>query len=496
MLNLKKVWSSKSHLGLAIAALTLVVSGCGTENDLAEGSATGSVTLAKVTDIPQVSADNYDNNINGLITGNTLNSWLDNWSANKPSGVTGKLVILQTSAGGAGFEYIKPDGTNVFTYSVGSSEWVETRSNGVTETVSMVPSGRSMDTFLAKYNIDPAKDMVVCAMGTGGAGQAMRMGRCWYMFRYWGTPKENLAILNGGNDWLGTGTNTSLEAADFSATASTPPLSGSASVKDLPQANMALQATLEDMLDIVPAQDTNLLNDGIFIWDARGNGDGTVGAAYSGNEYSPDDDSDHRNGGATQGHPNGALMLTYTNLLNTTEGYTYKTKAEIQSYLDGNADANSVSFSGADLQAVGVGMAYQTGDVVYTYCETTFRAMITGTATAVIMGLPTRFYDGAMTEWHSMANVVASDGNAILPWDSPWRTDKTSISMFRASGTPADISPRNINDAYASSANAVVIEDMAYKGLSVATSSSSTTTTTTSGSSGGGGVLPANPCGG
>ncbi len=493
MLNLKKVWLSKSHsrLGIAIAALTLVISGCGTENDLADSSATATVTLAKVTDIPQVSADNYDNNVNGLITGNTLNSWLDNWSANKPSGVTGKLVILQTGAGPAGFEYIKPNGTDVFTYSVGSSEWVETRSNGVTETVSMVPSGRSMDTFLAKYNIDPAKDMILCAMGTGGGSPAMRMGRCWYMFRYWGTAKENLAILNGGNDWLGTGTNTSMDATDFSATASTPPLNGSASVKDLPEANMALQATLEDMMNIVPAQDTNLLNDGVFIWDARGNG--TPGTNT--NEYSPDDDTDHRNGGATQGHPNGALMLTYTNMLNTTEGYTYKSKAEIQSYLDGNADGNGNAFAGADLQPVGQGAAYQTGDVIYTYCETTFRAMVTGTVTAVIMGLPTRFYDGAMTEWHSMANVVASDGNAILPWDSPWRTDKTSISMFRVSGDAASISPRNINNAYATSANKVIQDDMAYKGLTVSTSSTSTTTTT-SGSSGGGGVLPANPCGG
>ncbi len=491
MLNIKNVWLTKSHgrLGIAIAAIALVISGCGTENDLASGSAS---KLAGVTDIPQVSADDYNNNVNGLITGNTLNSWLDNWSANKPAGVTGKLVILQTSTGGEGFEYIKPVGNDVATYLVGSSEWVETRSNGVTETVSMVPSGRSMDTFLAKYNIDPAKDMVLCAMGSAGAGQAMRMGRCWYMFRYWGTAKENLAILNGGNDWLGTDTNTSMDASDFSATASTPPLNGSASVKDLPEANMALQATLEDMMNIVPAQDTNLLNDGVFIWDARGNG--TPDA--SNNEYSPDDDGDHRNGGATQGHPNGALMLTYTNLLNTAEGYTYKSKAEIQSYLDGNADGNGAAFAGSDLQAVGQGAAYQSGDVVYTYCETTFRAMITGTATAVIMGLPTRFYDGAMTEWHSMANVVASNGNEILPWDSPWRTDKSSISMFRVSSDAASINPRNINNAYAASANKVIEEDMAYKGLTVVSSSTGTTTTTTTGGGSGGGVIPANPCGG
>jgi 3-mercaptopyruvate sulfurtransferase SseA len=471
---------------LLLAGLSLALTGCGTENDMATTTTTTS-SVAIVTDIPQESADDYNLNVNGLITGDTLKSWITNWTVNRPAGITGKLVILQTSAGGAGFEYIKPDGTNVFTYLVGSSEWIETRSNGVVETVSMVPSGRSVDTFLAKYGINPAVDMIVCAQGTGGASQAMSAGRCWYMFRYWGTPKEHLAQLNGGNDWLGTGTNTALEVTDFDATASTPPLNGTASVKDLPEMNMVLQATLEDMLAIVPAQDVNLLNDGVFIWDARGNGT----PASSGNEYSPDDDTDHRNGGATQGHPNGALMLTYTNLLNTAAGYTYKTKAEILAYMDGSTNG----FAGADLQYVGAGRAYQTGDVVYTYCETTFRAMITGFATSAILGLPTRFYDGAMTEWHSLANVVASDGNAILPWDSQWRTDKTTISMFRTHSTAASISPRNITNAYATSANAVINEDLAYKGYTVSTASTSSSSSS-SGSSSGGGLVPPNPCGG
>lgn len=475
----------RTGIWLLLVGFTISVTGCSTENDLN----TSSSTLSTAADISQTSADDYDDNVNGLITGNTLKSWLTNWTANRPSGVNGKLVILQTQAGGAGFEYIKPDGTNVFTYLVGSSEWVETRSNGVTETVSMVPSGRVMDTFLAKYGIDPANDMIVCAQGTAGGSQAMRAGRCWYMFRYWGTAKENLAMLDGGNDWIGTGTNTTMEATDFIATASTPPMNGTASVKDLPEINVALQATLEDMLAAVPSQDINLLTDGVFIWDARGNG--TPGT--SGNEYSPDDDTDFRNGGATQGHPNGALMLTYTNLLNTTEGYTYKTKAEIQAYLDGEVDGGGNGFAGADLLAVGAGAAYQAGDVVYTYCETTFRAMVTGFATAAIMGLPTRFYDGAMTEWHSMANEIASDGNPILPWDSPWRTDKSTISMFLTNTDPANVSPRNINDAYASTANAIINEDLAYKGYTVSTTSSSTSS---SSSSSGGGVLPPNPCGG
>ncbi|MFC1589640.1 sulfurtransferase [Pseudomonadota bacterium] len=481
----------RTGMWLLLAGFAITATGCGTENDLASSSS----TVSKPADIVQASADNYDDNVNGLITGNTLDSWLTDWEANRPAGITGKLVILQTSAGGAGFEYIKPDGTNVFTFSVDSSEWVETRSNGVTETVSMVPSGRAMDTFLAKYGIDPAEDMIVCAQGAAGAGQSMRAGRCWYMFRYWGTPKEHLAVLNGGNDWNGTGTNSTLEGNDFTDTASVPPMNGTASVKDLPEINMALQATLEDMHNIVPAQDINLLGDGIFIWDARGNTFPASDPGSSSDEYSPDDDSDFRNSGATQGHPNGALLLSYSNLLNSAEGYTFKTKAEIQTYLDGDVDGGGTGFVGADLQPVGLGAGYQEGDVVYTYCETTFRAMVTGIASGVIMGLPTRFYDGAMTEWHSMANEVASDGNPVLPWDSQWRTDKSTVSMFLTNTDPANVAPRNIVDAYASSANAVIIEDLAYKGYVVETTTTADSSDGT-GSSGGGGALPPNPCGG
>ena len=507
MIELKKILLQKgqSRLLLLLASFALVITGCGTENDLGSDSDSSSTAVAKIADIHQESDDNYDNNLNGLITGNTLKTWVDDWESNRPEGITGDLVILQTSTGEAGYEFIGSK-ANVGVYNVGSSEWVEFRSNGVIETRSMVPSGRTVDTFLAKYGIDPSSDMIVCAQGTAGGFSNMKAGRCWYMFRYWGTAKKNLAILNGGNEWVGT--NTDMVQADFSATASAPPLDGAASVKDLPQVNMVLQASLEDMLNVVPAQDVNLLADGIFIWDARGNGTPDLDPAgtdpdvadFSGNnEYYPTDDTDFRNDGATQGHPNGALMLQYGNLLNPTEGYTYKSKAEIQLFLDGNVDANDAGFAGADLQAVGAGAAYQPGDVVYTYCETTYRAMITGFATGVIMGLPTRFYDGAMYEWHSMANVVATDGNTILPWDSPWRTDKSSISMFRENGgsDPTDlVAPRNITNAYASSANAVINEDLAYKGVIVDSGTDSGSDGGSDGGSGGGGVLPPNPCGG
>jgi len=147
------------------------------------------------------------------------------------------------------------------------------------------------------------------------------------------------------------------------------------------------------------------------------------------------------------------------------------------------ADANGMGFVGSNYALVGTGNAYQDGDTIFTYCETTFRAMITGVASAVILGKPTRFYDGAMVEWHSMSYMTDVSGNTILPVNSPWRSDVKSF--YRSATSNTLVNARTITDAYASSANAIVNADKAYK----------TGETVLSGGSGGGGA-PANPCGG
>lgn len=485
MIKAKEHGRARCYLVGLLGAIVLALSGCnGTEDSDSNESVIGSVPVPEGNSPATIASEsdaNYDNNTYGLITGDTLASWINNWTANRPAGISGKLIILQTDDGEG---VITPNNTDVFTYVVGSSEWVETRSNGVVVTKSMVPSGQVMDAFLEKYNIDPNNDMVVCAMGTGGYSQAMRAGRCWYMFRYWGMPKGRVAMLNGGNAWNGNDVNTAL-VVDVPGTPSTPPYTGTATVKDLPQLNFALQATLEDMLQVIPESDVNVLNDGVFIWDAR-----------STNQYNPTGDADFQSG-PVQGHPNGALQLNYTNLLDAANGYTYRSKAELESYLDGNVTADGDSFISGDAPSgVGVGNAYQDGDVIITYCETTFRAMITGFASAAILGKPTRFYDGAMTEWHSLSSKYDSNGELLLPTDSPWRTDIATRSVYIEKSVPVDppadsSSSGYITDAYGSTANQIIIEDFAYKGVGSATSDSGTGS---SGSSGGGAPV-VNGCG-
>lgn len=445
------------------------------------------IVINSPAQIAQVSADNYDDNVNGLITGTTLKRWIDDWAANRPAGITGRLIILQVNKGPAGSEYITPNPAGgVLTYSVPSSRLTMTRSNGVIETQSMVPDGAAMDAFLTDYGIDPTKDMLVCAMGSGSASTAMSMGRCWYMLRYWGVAKEHVAQLNGGAANAGTGvmlgyvgaTATCEEQADGTLVpANCLPRNGNVSVRNLPEENMALQATLGDMIDLVEGRTS------AFLWDARNEaqylGTTPIGGACNSGSF--------QNCGSRAGHPNGALLLEHTEMVDSIG--RYKSKDVLLQYLNGELPAGATSQFKTDVggavATVGAGNAYQAGQTIITYCETTFRAMLTGTVTSMILGIPTRFYDGAMVEWNSLSHIQDKFGEFILPVDSPWRTDTLARSVFTYNTNQSLINARVINDAYYadSNANAIILADKEYKRGS------------TSGSGGGGG-LPSNPCGG
>ena len=477
--------------GLAVTACLALASCGGGGEDTSSGNVVKIVVNTPQT-IAQASADNYNDNVNGLVTAATLKRWMSNWTANRPAGITGKLVIFQSTVGPAGAEYIKPNGATVFTYLSPSSEWIQTRTNGVIETQSMVLDGPSMDALFRKYNVDPVNDMIVCAQGTGSNPNAMGQGRCWYALRYWGVDKKNVAVLNGGNQWInGNG----LDATDFATTASTAPGTGTASVRSIPVDNTALQATFEDLLAVLPASDANKVDDGVLVWDAR-----SIGQYSAGERLEPGDGGftacgaancpppaghnymvTFQNGGSRQGHPRGTLQLQYTNLLDPTKGFSYRPKADLQNFLNGGANAAGTRFVDATYAGVGEGRGYQPGDVIYNYCETTFRAMITGFASAGILGVPVRFYDGAMVEWNSLSNLPDQTGATILPADSPWRTDVKSF--FRPAASASLVARRTITNAYAIHANKIILEDQAYKrGINPADSG---------GSGSGGG----NPCG-
>ncbi|MCZ7560629.1 MAG: hypothetical protein M5U30_11655 [Burkholderiaceae bacterium] len=102
--------------GAAVLGLVLGLQGCGGGGGEDTSAVATKLTVNSPAQIAQESADSYDDNVNGVISGATLKRWIDDWPANRPAGLTGKLVILQVTAGPAGYEYLKSDGKNVFTY--------------------------------------------------------------------------------------------------------------------------------------------------------------------------------------------------------------------------------------------------------------------------------------------------------------------------------------------------------------------------------------------
>ncbi len=501
--------------------LAAILAGCGSGvGDQNNGSTIVAVSPIKLNapaDLTNTSAPDYNDNVSGLITGATLKRWKDDWLNQRPPGITGKLVILQVTAGevvSSGtpavvtgqYSYFKTNNLNAFAFLAASGEWVMTRSNGVISTPSLVLDGPSIDAQLNKYGIDPANDMIVVAQGTANSGNVMSQGRAWLALHYWGVDAKHLAILNGGNKWqFDSG---AMTAADFSATpsavASLP--AGTYSVKNLQVDNTSLIASVGDMLKIVPSSPTaSLKGTGVFLWDARtitqysagymreandGASAGCGTAAYCNAAPTYDYMGSFQNNGSRQGHPNGSVDLNFANLLDSTKGFSYKPLAQLVSYLNGEPDAaGNGMHTGAMVDGVyqqtmvGAGNAYQPGDMIYVFCETTFRAMITGMASNMILGHPTRFYDGAMIEWNSLSNLPDATGNNILPVDSPWRTDVKSF--FRPASNATLVATRQITNAYAPDSNALIVMDKAYK-----------TPAASNVSAPGGGAAPANPCGG
>jgi len=491
-------------LGL-LGATTLLISGCtGSEDTLSSSSTYKEATAASLA---TVSASDYNDNEYGLITGATLTNWIDDWAANKPAAITGELIILQVSDGAltdavdatcvdggdadsvGTCKYFKAaDG--VRSYSLGSSTWVETRDNGVTETTSVVLSGEKMDGLLAAYDIDPTSDMIVFAMGQGGGFQNMLMGRAHYLFRYWGTEATHLAMLSGGATHASVIADGQRGTYLGESNSGPAPTGGTVSVKDLYADNTVLQATLGEMLAVARGEVTDA-----FVWDARSPGEwgGDINSTGGVNSDCVDVDDIDSDGDTSEtvgcktamnGTVKGAKNLNYISLLVTDDATEDLNNATGVT----SADASYRYLDKATLATMISGLGYSEGKTVYTFCRTTYRAMITGTASGVILGYPTRYYDGAMIEWLQMANVQNHVGGLNLPATSPWQTAALTDNLTYNSSAYVDVPV--ITDAYAASTDAVVKADRAYKAGSTSSTSNSDSTST------GGGSLPANPCGG
>ncbi|HTN35293.1 MAG TPA: hypothetical protein VL091_14900 [Marinobacter sp.] len=521
--NLRQKLITTTLFGLLSTAI-LSVTGCGGERSEAKLS----LSVNTPANITNTSRANYDDNVNGLVTYKTLKGWLDNWDENKPAGIGGKLVIIQQQAGDTGFEFIKPNNENTFTYV--DSSWLETRNNGVMNIGQIVLSGPSIDRFIRKYGIDVKNDLIVCAQGgkEGANGAYMNQGRCWFTFSYWGVSQENIAVLNGNNKYLFDQLGAEYFTSEKLAGNNPSPLVHKqvSSVKDLRVDNTALYASVEDVINALPLTDAPDNGDSVMLWDARNLPQYSAGQfRWNGNAIEAtvaDGKLGFQNNAPRQSHPRGALNLEFTNMLDGVTGLYYD-KATIENIVRGGLTPKGEGFvsggANKDYKLVQAGNAYQEGDTVIHYCETSMRAGVTILATAVILGIPSRLYDSAMIEWNSLTTGTKDrNGYEVLPENSPWNTEPLSapVKIYgKDSGGANNVDPRSaagwatakdedvevilgsleeaplIVDAFAKHANLIPKEDRAYKALIQQGGNSGG-----SDSGGGSAALPSNPCGG
>ena len=436
---------------------------------------------AAPADLADVSSDAYADNRHGLITGATLAQWVSDWPAKRPAGITGRLIVLQVVPSSASsITRVAGKGTDVVSYLVPQSELTQLRNNGLSQIEAEIPEGVKADAFLKKYGIDALKDYVVLtfeqlpAVGSTPAtanGIVQQVGRAWLLLRYWGYPKERIALLNGSVNWNGANQGLVL-ATDAPAT---PPDNGSVSVKELWVDNTKLVITLDDLLAILKSKPGAPALSDVRIIDARGGAEalGLKKATSTGKTDCPS----YTNAGANtrcsplfEGRIKGARSVPWTQFVDSAaNGFRYLSKAEVKNLFDAQS-------------------GYEAGELTIQYCRTNVRSMVTGIVASVILGYPTRFYDTSFIEWSHLAYGPTSKSQ-LLPADSPYRTDLDGLTEHAevtgyTPGLPYDAATQtvtgwvagpNYNDeadisntapaivTTATTASQSVIDDRAYK---------------------------------
>ncbi|TGN21097.1 sulfurtransferase [Leptospira idonii] len=451
------------------------------------------IKVNTVSELVNESNDDYAKNDWGLIESSKLESWVSNWPANKPSHISGKLIILQTDAAnrydsGAKNAYVKANEANgVYVYLLDDYQtggttnfrFNQTRDTGlVKNSVRYQANGAYVDEWLKAFGINLNTDLVVFAVGTtttlingsstGGsvgdydtagnkatyAGGVQDIARGIYWLRYWGADIKHLALVNGNLYKNFSGSLT------VNSRSTIPNNNGGFSVKHLRVDNTALTLGLENVIEIAKSNSSaNVigLTSKQLIVDARPTAQfnrtatGSWGAAGEyittayGSSGAPSNDA---TGQAKkyvlfEGNIKGAVTFPWANLLGSSaNGFKFLSKGEIKTLF-----ANA---------------GYTAGTTIVSQCRTNFEAQVNGFASLNILGYPTAFYDGSLVEWTSLsAGHPVSALNKIAA-DSPFRTDTTAVSVFSYNTDNSRIQAAEI-DTTATTTRKFIEEDKAYK---------------------------------
>lgn len=379
---------------------------------------------------------NYDKNKYGLITDNTLKSWMDNWAENKPKHITGKLVILQggpTQYLNEGKGYLAENpAEGVYVYDVGLEGACDSsfkRFDGVSEIQGAIIDTEMMNFQLNALNIDPTKDMIVLVT-TDSSNDAMKgMTRIWASFKYFSTDMTHVSFLNGSASYHFA---PSTESYNYltSMPSGWPPF-GNYDVRTQGASGTALFASMEDMM-----KDASEKANFHFITDGRGTKEYTGASGSKASDKTCGIDGASQCYTAYRGHIKTAVDMPYNEF--------YDTEGVSDVNLDGVIDSKDASYefkSVRELRNYFKDKGYKRGQIVDTYCRTGRKANLALFAASTILGYPARMYDGSWIQWGELANTTDSKGTEILPADNKWRTDIAQYSTVISYEDPINVQP-------------------------------------------------------
>lgn len=380
-----------------IAALTMW--GCG--NDGTSGY--------KAPSTPQPAAALVTASKNAVATPADIKAWIDSGLINNNAAKT-VAKTTEAAAASSAQKLVILSVTDPASYLAGhipgaqllnsGTEINQTRLEGVAQIGTQVVDGTIIDPIIKRSGIDANTTIVFT---TSKKGSFLNVARAYYIFRYWGFPKERLKILDGGDDaWVDAG---------YELTAAAPVITPSDySVKNNKN-NFQLRSSIGEMIALV--DDINLGKvatdaTGVAILDVRGGNP----AVYMAN----------------------AKVDDYAQYSNTITGKTstYKDNAALI--------ARFASF----------GVTAQT-KMTYVYCASGTRASSTFFILDGILNWPVTMYDGSWNQWSTYYFNTATAANN-LPSASPWRVD---------SNTPGTTLPRTTGALTTTGTTAMTLDPVA-----------------------------------
>ncbi len=430
----------RTWLALPAALVLATAPGCYTENE-PPPPAGPKITTNTPAALTTESASSYEDNEFGIISGATLERWLEDWEGNRPEGISGRLIVLQQDSKEGAELFIGHDDENTFTYGFAAHAYADSqqRNNGLLDTFVTIPDGAKTDAILNEFGIDLTRDLVVFAFanqdslpGTvddagAKASKIWYNTRSWWWLRYWGADARHLAILDGAAK--------EVLAAEYivDEPSEKPAAPGKFSVKQLKVDNTSLKVDVGGFIDLVRDGASD-----VVVVDPRRS------AEYAGTAFSSPANPVNGKRPVAEGRVRGARFSPWQLVLEgvsvgaapgyatdvtlaVANGLRFKPKDELREVFDDDAFAD---YDGAP-----------DGAVTIHYCGHGRRASTWAFVSLGVLGVPARLYDGSWVEWGNLSGGSADDGapERPLPEESQWRTDLDELSEHGAVGeTPVE----------------------------------------------------------